>query len=36
MLTGVTNWYRDDGRLSRDDVLTLYANMALRAVGAHP
>ncbi|SEN37808.1 transcriptional regulator, TetR family [Pseudorhodobacter antarcticus] len=36
MLTGVTNWYRDDGRLSRDDVQTLYANMALRAVGAHP
>jgi AcrR family transcriptional regulator len=34
MLTGVTNWYRKDGRLSRDDVLSLYAEMALRAVGA--
>ena len=34
MLTGVTNWYREGGRLSRADVQTLYANMALRAVGA--
>ena len=32
MLTGVTNWYREGGRLSRADVQTLYANMALRAV----
>ena len=35
MLTGVTNWYRDGGRLSRDDVQTLYADMALRSVGGH-
>ena len=34
MLTGVTNWYREGGRLSRADVQTLYANMALRAVSA--
>ncbi len=33
MLTGVTNWYREGGRLSRADVQTLYADMALRAVG---
>lgn len=35
MLTGVTNWYREGGRLSRADVQTLYADMALRAVGSH-
>jgi AcrR family transcriptional regulator len=34
MLTGVTNWYREGGRLSRQDVQTLYADMALRAVTA--
>jgi len=34
MLTGVTNWYREGGRLARADVQTLYAEMALRAVGA--
>ncbi len=33
MLTGVTNWYREGGRLARADVQTLYADMALRAVG---
>jgi AcrR family transcriptional regulator len=33
MLTGVTNWYREGGRLSREDVQTLYADMALRAAG---
>lgn len=32
MLTGVTNWYREGGRLSRADVQTLYSEMALRAV----
>ena len=32
MLTGVTNWYREGGRLSRADVQVLYADMALRAV----
>lgn len=33
MLTGVTSWYREGGRLSRADVQTLYADMALRSVG---
>ncbi|WP_323007988.1 TetR/AcrR family transcriptional regulator [Pseudorhodobacter sp.] len=32
MLTGVTSWYREGGRLARADVQTLYADMALRAV----
>lgn len=34
MLTGVTTWYREGGRLSRDDVASIYAGMTLRAVGA--
>ena len=34
MLTGVTNWYREGGRLTRADVETIYADMALKAVGA--
>ena len=34
MLTGVTNWYREGGRLSRADVEAIYADMALKAVGA--
>lgn len=34
MLTGVTNWYRPAGRLTRAEVETLYADMALKAVGA--
>ncbi|MDP3959674.1 MAG: TetR/AcrR family transcriptional regulator [Pseudorhodobacter sp.] len=33
MLTGVTNWYRASGRLTRVEVETIYAEMALRAVG---
>ncbi|MFZ0098496.1 MAG: TetR/AcrR family transcriptional regulator [Gemmobacter sp.] len=33
MLTGVTNWYREGGRLSRAEVEELYADMALRSVG---
>jgi AcrR family transcriptional regulator len=33
MLTGVTNWYRDGGRLGRAEVEAIYAAMALRAVG---
>ncbi|MDP4032412.1 MAG: TetR/AcrR family transcriptional regulator [Pseudorhodobacter sp.] len=36
MLTGVTNWYRDTGRLDRAEVESIYANMALRAVAACP
>jgi AcrR family transcriptional regulator len=34
MLTGVTNWYREGGRLGRAAVADTYASMALRAVGA--
>lgn len=34
MLTGVTNWYRASGRLTRVEVQAIYAEMALRAVGA--
>ena len=34
MLTGVTNWYREGGRLSRSEVAAVYADMALRAVAA--
>ncbi|PWJ20439.1 TetR/AcrR family transcriptional regulator [Jannaschia seohaensis] len=34
MLTGVTTWYREGGRLERGEVETLYAQMALGAVGA--
>ncbi|GGO29033.1 TetR family transcriptional regulator [Gemmobacter aquaticus] len=33
MLTGVTNWYREGGRLSRAEVEELYADMALKSVG---
>lgn len=36
MLTGVTNWYREGGRLGRAEVLGIYADMALKAVGAGP
>ena len=36
MLTGVTNWYREGGRLGRAEVLNIYADMALKAVGAGP
>lgn len=36
MLTGVTGWYRDGGRLGRDEVATIYADMALRSVSARP
>ena len=34
MLTGVTNWYREGGRLGRAEVAGIYAQMALKAVGA--
>lgn len=34
MLTGVTTWYREGGRLARETVAGIYADMALRAVGA--
>lgn len=36
MLTGVTNWYRDGGRLDRDRVAAIYCNLARGAVGAPP
>ncbi|GAB5445323.1 TetR/AcrR family transcriptional regulator [Gymnodinialimonas sp.] len=34
MLTGVTTWFRDGGRLTRADVETIYWDMVRRAVGA--
>jgi AcrR family transcriptional regulator len=34
MLTGVTGWYREGGRLGRDEVAAIYAGMALRSVAA--
>ncbi len=33
MLTGVTTWFKDDGRLSRDDVEAIYWNMVRKSVG---
>lgn len=36
MLTGVTAWYRDGGRLARDAVAAIYAGMALRSVAVVP
>lgn len=34
MLTGVNTWYREGGRLSEEEVATLYWDMARKAVGA--
>ena len=34
MLTGVTTWYRDDGRLTQDRIERVYWNMVRKAVGA--
>lgn len=34
MLTGVTNWYREGGRLGRAEVEAIYADMARNAVGS--
>lgn len=34
LLTGVTTWYREGGRLGRAQVADIYADMALKAVGA--
>lgn len=34
MLTGVSSWYRDDGRLSRDAVTDIYWSMVRGSVGA--
>ena len=33
MMTGVTVWYRDNGRLTRDEVVELYLGAALQSVG---
>lgn len=32
MLTGVTNWFREGGRLSADEIETIYTDMTMRAV----
>ena len=34
MLVGVTSWYREDGRLSRDRIQRIYWNMTRRMVRA--
>ncbi|MDA7424069.1 TetR/AcrR family transcriptional regulator [Thalassococcus lentus] len=34
MLTGITTWYRDGGRLSADEVSATYCDMVRKAVGA--
>ena len=34
MLTGVTAWYREGGRLGRAEVEAIYWDMVRRAVGA--
>lgn len=34
MLTGVTNWYRDGGRLDREKLIAIYWDLARGAVGA--
>lgn len=36
MLTGVTQWYRDGGRLTRDAVVDAYVQAALQSVGLPP
>ncbi|RAH99750.1 TetR/AcrR family transcriptional regulator [Acuticoccus sediminis] len=33
MLTGVTTWYREGGRLSRETIAEIYVEMTLRSVG---
>lgn len=34
MLTGVTTWYRDEGRLNRQEVAAIYGEMAYKSVAA--
>lgn len=36
MLTGVTAWYREDGRLSPQQIEDIYAGLVLRSVGVTP
>ncbi|MBB5723282.1 AcrR family transcriptional regulator [Loktanella ponticola] len=33
-LTGITNWYRDDGRLTQEQVEDIYCDLVLRTVSA--
>ena len=33
-LTGITNWYRDDGRLTIDEVATIYCDLIQRSVSS--
>ncbi len=33
-LTGITNWYRDDGRLTQEQVEDIYCDLVLRTVAA--
>lgn len=33
-LTGITNWYREDGRLTIDEVATIYCDLIQRSVAA--
>lgn len=35
MLTGVTNWFRGEGRLTPEDIAETYVAMARRLAGAH-
>lgn len=36
MLTGVTTWYREQGRLSIEEIEEIYADLVARSVGAQP
>lgn len=36
MLTGVTNWFRDDGRLTADEIEEMYWHLVRGIVGARP
>ena len=36
MLTGVTNWFRNDGRLSADEIEEMYWHLVRGIVGARP
>jgi len=36
MMTGVSTWYRDDGRLPPDAITTRYVDMAFRLAGGEP
>lgn len=36
LLTSVSNWYRGNGRLEKDEIIRIHTNVALRAVLADP